>query len=283
MRATRPVREASIGATWARTETADARGERQHPLVVLPCVIRECDHRRNSIVSRAKGAKPITHSGLTVGGNLPMRLGRPRVGHSPTCRSFVLALASPENCEHVEREVEERLPVVVETAVASSGRSTARLRRKGLLPVRGRRDDGQALVEFALVIPVLMLILLAILKFGILYNHYLQLTDAVRSGARQLAIERGQGDPCGDSAGQLIAAASLGSGLNVKITDANPADTTDIYTYPAPSGPGSGTCPPLQSGDAATVSATYPCDLSFMGINFFPGCTLTSSATERVE
>ena len=159
-------------------------------------------------------------------------------------------------------------------------------RRSG---VRGRarrtaRDEGgQALVEFALVIPVLMLILLGILKFGILYNNYLQLTDAVRSGARQMSIERGQGDPCGDAAGALIASANLGSGLTVKITDSNPADSADIYTFAAPSGPGVGTCPPIASGDAVTVAATYPCDLNFMGINFFSGCTLKSSATERVE
>ncbi len=115
--------------------------------------------------------------------------------------------------------------------------------------VRGRarrtaRDEGgQALVEFALVIPVLMLILLGILKFGILYNNYLQLTDAVRSGARQMSIERGQGDPCGDAAGALIASANLGSGLTVKITDSNPADSADFYTFAAPSGPGVRTVP----------------------------------------
>jgi TadE-like protein len=148
---------------------------------------------------------------------------------------------------------------------------------------RARGERGQALVEFALVIPVLMLILLGILKFGILYNNYLQLTDAVRSGARQMSIERGQGDPCGDAAGALIASANLGSGLKVKITDANPADSADIYTFAAPSGPGVGTCPPIASGDAVTVAATYPCDLNFMGINFFSGCAISSSATERVE
>ena len=70
---------------------------------------------------------------------------------------------------------------------------------------RARGERGQALVEFALVIPVLMLILLGILKFGILYNNYLQLTDAVRVRSRQMSIERGQGDPCGDAAGALIA------------------------------------------------------------------------------
>ena len=56
---------------------------------------------------------------------------------------------------------------------------------------RSRREEGQAMVEFALVLPVLLLVLLAIMKFGLLFENYLTLTDAVRSGARTLAIGRG--------------------------------------------------------------------------------------------
>ena len=50
------------------------------------------------------------------------------------------------------------------------------------------------MVEFALVLPVLLLVLLAILRFGLLFENYLTLTDAVRSGARTLAIGRGDGE-----------------------------------------------------------------------------------------
>ena len=77
-----------------------------------------------------------------------------------------------------------------------------RVRRSG-----SRNERGQALIEFALVLPVLMLIVLGIIKGGALYNNYLQLTDAVRSGDRQLAIERGQTSPCGDAANEAIGAA----------------------------------------------------------------------------
>ena len=69
-----------------------------------------------------------------------------------------------------------------------------------------RGERGQAVVEFALVLPVLLLLIVGIIKGGILYNNYLQLTDSVRSGARELAIERGQTSPCGDAASTVITA-----------------------------------------------------------------------------
>ena len=31
------------------------------------------------------------------------------------------------------------------------------------------------------------------------------------------------------------------------------------------------------------MTATYPCDLSIMGVNFAPSCKLNVSASERVE
>ena len=59
-----------------------------------------------------------------------------------------------------------------------------------------RRQDGQAIVELALVLPVLLLLLVGILKFGLLYNNYITLTDSVRVGARSLSLGRGLHDPC---------------------------------------------------------------------------------------
>ena len=44
------------------------------------------------------------------------------------------------------------------------------------IPVRDQR--GQTVTEFALVLPLLMLVLLAILQFGVLFRDYLAVTDA---------------------------------------------------------------------------------------------------------
>ncbi len=49
-------------------------------------------------------------------------------------------------------------------------------------PRRARR--GQALVEFALVLPILLSFLTGIVDVGFLYNHQLVLTNAAREGAR---------------------------------------------------------------------------------------------------
>ncbi len=55
---------------------------------------------------------------------------------------------------------------------------------------RLRNEGGQAIVEFALVLPILMAILLGIIQFGIIFNNYITLTDATRAGARKAAVSR---------------------------------------------------------------------------------------------
>src|SRR5438445_8283280 len=50
---------------------------------------------------------------------------------------------------------------------------------------RGNLDErGAALVEFALILPVFMMLLLGLISGGQDYNHKLDLTHAVREGAR---------------------------------------------------------------------------------------------------
>jgi Flp pilus assembly protein TadG len=53
---------------------------------------------------------------------------------------------------------------------------------------RRRREDGAALVEFALILPVLVLLLFGMIDFGFIYNDYLQVRQGVRDGARQGAV-----------------------------------------------------------------------------------------------
>jgi hypothetical protein len=47
-----------------------------------------------------------------------------------------------------------------------------------------QRQDGQGLVEFAMLVPVFLLILLGMLEFGFAFNHDLTLEYATREGAR---------------------------------------------------------------------------------------------------
>lgn len=47
---------------------------------------------------------------------------------------------------------------------------------------------GQALVEFALVLPLFLMILFGLLQFGLAFSNYLTLNAAAREGARTAAI-----------------------------------------------------------------------------------------------
>jgi Flp pilus assembly protein TadG len=51
-----------------------------------------------------------------------------------------------------------------------------------------RNDAGQALVEFALIMPLLMLLLIGIVEFGRGWNLHQVVTDAAREGARKAAV-----------------------------------------------------------------------------------------------
>jgi Flp pilus assembly protein TadG len=54
--------------------------------------------------------------------------------------------------------------------------------------VRCGSEHGAAAVEFALVLPILLVILLGILDFGLYYYNDLQLTHVARDAARYLSV-----------------------------------------------------------------------------------------------
>ena len=74
---------------------------------------------------------------------------------------------------------------------------------------RRRRERGQALVEFAILIPVLTTMLLGMLEFGTAFNHQLTLGYAVREGARIGADLVNGGGTLGCNTGQSPNAANV--------------------------------------------------------------------------
>jgi Flp pilus assembly protein TadG len=52
----------------------------------------------------------------------------------------------------------------------------------------GKRNRGQAVVETALILPIIILILMGIIDFGLLFNNYLIIANASREAARQAAV-----------------------------------------------------------------------------------------------
>jgi Flp pilus assembly protein TadG len=54
---------------------------------------------------------------------------------------------------------------------------------------RGERERGSAAVEFALLLPILLVLLLALVQIGVLARDRLVLAQAARAGAREAAIQ----------------------------------------------------------------------------------------------
>jgi Flp pilus assembly protein TadG len=52
----------------------------------------------------------------------------------------------------------------------------------------GSREDGQALVEFALVVPILLLVILGLVEFARAWNTKQVLTDAAREALRNSVV-----------------------------------------------------------------------------------------------
>jgi Flp pilus assembly protein TadG len=124
-----------------------------------------------------------------------------------------------------------------------------------------RNQQGQTMTEFALVLPVLALILFAVIQFGIVFNNYITLTDATRAGARKAAVSRQ--DPNRNSA-VISAVRSSASDLTSSKLSVSPPSST------------------WNAGDGVTVTASYPYSISLLGIVVKSG-SLTSTTTERVE
>ena len=53
---------------------------------------------------------------------------------------------------------------------------------------RLRQEDGAQLVEFALVLPLLLLVVLGIAEFGFIFQRYEVVTNAAREGARMAVL-----------------------------------------------------------------------------------------------
>jgi Flp pilus assembly protein TadG len=151
----------------------------------------------------------------------------------------------------------------------------------------GWRDEGQAAVELAFCLPVLLLLVTGLLTFGITLTNYITLTEATGVGGRQIAIQRGQtGDPCAIAASAIAAAAPLlkntgnaSTGIGMTFTVYTTATASTAYTaMPA-------TCSnaALTQGMPVTVATTYPCLLKVFGANYVPTCTLKAQTTEVVQ
>ena len=59
-----------------------------------------------------------------------------------------------------------------------------RIRRHKII----KSEKGASAVEFAIILPILIILVFGIVQFGIAYNNYIALTHAAREGARLAAV-----------------------------------------------------------------------------------------------
>lgn len=118
--------------------------------------------------------------------------------------------------------------------------------------MREQSQRGAVAVEFAIVLPVLLLLILAIVEFGRAYNVQLTLTAAAREGVRVMAITNDQ-TQAKDAA--RAAAASVGPIPASDIT-ISPGDCKSPAASPSPSPS------PSAGSTSAQVTLTIPYKLA---------------------
>lgn len=107
--------------------------------------------------------------------------------------------------------------------------------------IRDRR--GQSLVEFALVLPVLLLLFMGILDFGRAVYAYNTLSNAAREGARVAIVDQ-------TVAGGIPVAAQRAADQSTSLGIDPGADVDVDYTSPV----GGGACPTRALGCIASVT-----------------------------
>jgi len=97
-------------------------------------------------------------------------------------------------------------------------------------------EKGQSLLEFALIVPILLIILAGVLDLGRLYYTYVSITDAAAEGASYAAIH-----PQANERAEVLQRAQEASGALVQI------DPTMVQVD----------CPAVAAGAPITVTVSY--------------------------
>jgi Flp pilus assembly protein TadG len=125
-----------------------------------------------------------------------------------------------------------------------------------------REESGQSMVEFVLVAPVLLTVVIGLVQFGIMFQNYVEVAAAARAGARIASVGRVNGS----------ATAKAGATTEAQ-NAAKDLDKTKLKVTVTSS---------WAQGSPVTVTVTYPYSLALYGMPVSSG-TLSSSTTMRLE
>ena len=139
------------------------------------------------------------------------------------------------------------------------------------------RPSGQAIVEFAFALPVLLTLLIASITVAVAFNNELDLSYATNAATQLLSISRGPAttDPCAlavstvETAAPSLTPGSLGFTLILN------GSSTFTGT--------SCTSATLVEGQTVELKVTYPCNLYIYGVNYAPSCSLTGQTTAYIQ
>lgn len=157
---------------------------------------------------------------------------------------------------------------------------------------KGRNSRGAALIEFAIILPLLLMLLVGIVSAGIAYNHQLALTHAAREAGRygatlplsnfstinewldevaQKALDEGTGSLGPDVPGHYLCVAFVGEGQTARRVEGGtppPGDTCFEDGRP---------------GDERRVQVRVSRTTEFSVVFWSRTVTLGSEATNRYE
>ena len=134
---------------------------------------------------------------------------------------------------------------------------------------RGRREDGAAAMEFALVVPVFVLLLSGIMAFGIVFAQQLSLSNAARQVARQSVVSSSPACGTGQAAGSA----------GTELTGQAKSDSSTIWLNPPDvvvAIKRAGTTPTSWTSGTCSGASTKACDGSTPGDNVYVRLQYTS-------
>jgi Flp pilus assembly protein TadG len=113
---------------------------------------------------------------------------------------------------------------------------------------RLRGERGVAIVEFAVLLPALLLLLLGTIQIGLFVFTLIDVRQAAREGGRELTTLRNDSNAAQEVEGRIAASVS------------GEVDTSTLsYAFSTP--------PPWPPGTTVTMTVTYPRTLNVMGLD----------------
>jgi len=123
-------------------------------------------------------------------------------------------------------------------------------------PARWRSEHGGELIEFAIVAPLLILLLAGIFDFGMMFRTYEAVTNAAREGARVGVLPGYGAMDVEDRVDEYMAASGLTGSYTVNVANTSVATGAGTFT-------------------ARSVTVDYPYQFAVLGVIAFGGIPTT--------